>query len=102
MGKNRFGCLAATLCVLLAFSILLNLVLVSRKARHFAGPRPRAAPAPEFEEETVLNGSDSSSDKIALIPVRGLIGASIEGTLGETMVDDLKIELREALEDKHV
>src|SRR5205823_6096997 len=92
--------LAVILFLLLCGSILFNLVFV---AKSFSVGRGRfVARAPEFEEETVENGTRHTSDKIAQITLHGVISTSVSGSLGDTMVDDLKIALRQAIEDKHV
>src|ERR1700755_1118050 len=62
--------------------------------------------SPKFEEAVVVDskpgkdGKDTDA-KIAIIYLRGVISAAEPGTLGETMVDDLKIQLEQAaLDDK--
>ncbi len=102
MNKNRFGCLIVVLVVLLCFSVLFNIALVSAKSRRIGTSHLLTPRAPEFDEQTVVNASASTGDKIALIPLRGIISASRSGSLGETMVEDFKIELRQALEDGKV
>lgn len=102
MGKNRFGCLIAALVAMLLLSILFNLLLIGSKSHRLSSARLMTPRAPEFDEETVLNGTGGSADKIALISLRGIISASLGGNLGETMVDDLKIALNQAVEDRHV
>ncbi len=102
MGKYRFGCLAAVLVALLCISILFNLVFIAGRARPLASGHLHAEHAPKFDERTVINASRSTSDKIALISLRGIISSSRSGSLGETMVDDLKIALRQAADDSDV
>jgi protease-4 len=84
---------------------MLNLILISLRGHGHslatAVHKRRAQPV-EFEERVVLNGTGSSSDKIALIYLRGLISAGIAGSVGETMVDDLKISLQQAADDPAV
>jgi protease-4 len=63
--------------------------------------------APKFEEAVVVDGKPSKDTKdpdakIALIYLRGVITAAEPGTLGETMVDDLKIQLEQAATDDKV
>ena len=105
--SKRLGCITVFLLVLLCASLLFNLLLIGFKnARKIGGAHHgllSATPrAPEFDEETVVNSTSSTSDKIALITMRGLISTSISGSLGETMVDDLKIALQQAVDDKNV
>jgi protease-4 len=63
--------------------------------------------APRFEEAVVVDAKPSkdgreSDSKIALIALRGIITSAEPGTIGETMVDDLKIELEQAATDDKV
>ncbi|HSI14988.1 MAG TPA: signal peptide peptidase SppA [Chthoniobacter sp.] len=63
--------------------------------------------APRFEEAVVVDskpGKDQKDTdaKIALIYLRGVISAAEPGTIGETMVDDLKIQLEQAATDDKV
>ena len=62
--------------------------------------------APQFEESVVVDAQrDKGADrhaKIALISLRGLISSAEPGVLGETMVDDLKIQLEQAATDENV
>lgn len=105
MSNKRFGCLGIGLFILLCLSGLLNLILIAASAHRISslsGSRVRSADLPKFSEETVVPGSGKSTAKIAVIPLRGLISSSIGGTLGETMIDDIKIALRQALEDDRV
>jgi len=87
MSNKRFGCLAIGLFLLLCLSAFLNLILIAVNAGGVKQVRKRTV-APQFEERVVVNGSSSS--KIALISLRGIISSSISGSLGESMVDDLK------------
>lgn len=47
-------------------------------------------------------GARGSSDKIALILLRGLISSSVPGSVGDSMVDDMRIALEQARDDEHV
>jgi protease-4 len=63
--------------------------------------------SPKFEEAVVVDskpGKDQKDTdaKIALIYLRGVITAAEPGTLGETMVDDIKIQLEQAATDDKV
>src|ERR1700761_1975095 len=54
--------------------------------------------APRLEEAVVVDPKPQKDTKdpdakIALISLRGIISSSEPGTIGETMVDDLKIQL---------
>lgn len=63
--------------------------------------------APKFEEAVVVDSKPTkdakdTDAKIAVIYLRGVISAAEPGTLGETMVDDLKIQLEQAATDDKV
>ena len=96
MTTKRFGCLAFLL-ILLVLSIVLNLLLGAAAGRKLATGR-MIDRTPQFDETVVQKGG--SSDKIAVISLQGLISSSIEGVVGDTMVDDLKIALRQAADDE--
>jgi protease-4 len=57
-------------------------------------------PAPRFDETTVEDGNGPG--KIVQIALRGVITSSAAGEVGETMVDDIKIQLHQATMDKDV
>ena len=97
--NKRFGCLAIGLFLLLCLSGFLNLILIALNGPGFS-PSHKQGGAPQFEERVVVNGS--SNDKIALITLRGLISSSVAGSLGESMVEDLKIALEQATHDSNV
>jgi protease IV len=96
MSNKRFGCLVATLVLLLFFSLLANIVLMvacgGRAAAVTGEPR-------RFYEITLLPGDESTRAKIAVVKLQGIISTSISGALGDSMVDDIQIALRQALND---
>jgi len=62
---------------------------------------------PKFEESIVVESSTPkdpkiSPSKIAVIHLRGVITSAEPGAVGETMVDDLKLQLEQAATDKDV
>lgn len=96
--KNKpLGCLLIVVFILLVLSVILNLTFISRSGRINAS---LSDDLPKFSEETVDPGTSSS--KIVRIDLRGLISGTIAGSLGETMVDDLKLALRQATRDDDV
>src|SRR5437870_5172697 len=101
MEKQRFGCLGIGLILLLCVSVFFNLVLIVASSFKMdrVGIRGKA---PKFEEATVVDAIGSSTDKIALIPLHGIISSSMDGALGGNMVEDIKIALRQAADDKNV
>lgn len=99
MSNKRIGCLVIGLFLLLSLSAFLNLVLIAVSSGGIKQVRKRSF-TQQFEERLVENGSSSS--KIALITLRGIISSNASGSLGESMVDDLKIALAQASDDNEV
>ncbi len=92
--------------IILGLSLLLNLIfIVAQSASSSAGLV--TAKAPHFEEAVVVDaksGKDvkESEGKIALISVRGIITSAEPGAIGESAIDDLKLQLKQAGEDEKV
>jgi len=96
---RKLGCLSVFLAVALCASVLINLVLAA-SAFHRFGATPRfEEPTPSFREVIVQRGNN---DKIAVIPLRGLISSTLPGNVGETMVDDMRLALQQARDDDRV
>jgi protease-4 len=55
----------------------------------------------EYDEEVIEEGSDPH-DKIAVIPLAGIIAFEAEGSLGDAMVEDFKLALKQAAADPDV
>ncbi len=96
MSKPRAGCLLIGLIVVLAVSLLLNLALVAGRAKLEGG---LLTEIPKYEESVLVEGR---AEKIVQLPLRGIISGSVPGALGETMVDDMKMALRQAVNDPDV
>ena len=96
---KKSGCLSIVLFVLLGVSFFVNLILLM--ALGFSGLKS-AAPLPnqKFKETQLTPGS--SSDKVAVITLSGLI--SYNGGMGSdgSMVDDMKEAFRQAADDPQV
>ncbi len=106
MKNDRLGCLGILLVVILAISLLLNFVFIASNAARTASGFVMAG-APKFEEAIVTDakpakGAKAADTKIALIQLRGIITSAEPGALGETMVEDLKMQLDQAVEDAKV
>jgi protease IV len=102
MADRRLGCLSIFLFVALCASLFVNLVLTLAALRGFAGvarPEERLA---RFREIVVQPGTRTSTDRIALIMLHGLISSSIPGTVSDSMVDDMRAALVQAREDSRV
>jgi len=81
------------LTLLLAVSVLLNIGLIaafSMKKELKNG----------FTEETYLHGKGNG--KLVLIDLVGEIGGSVPGTFGDSMVDDIRLQLHQAATDDTV
>lgn len=102
MADRKLGCLTISLFVAFCASALVNLILGLTAVSQFAGDTHQQDPQSKFREIVVESGARGSSDKIALIQLRGVISSSLDGHVGETMVDDLRIALKQAREDDNV
>lgn len=100
MNRKQFGCIMAIVLILLFGSVLCNFALLIRGPHGLGGASLLTDRAPRFSETTVQDGRGPG--KIAQVTLRGVITSSASGTLGETMVDDLKIQLHQAAMDKQV
>jgi protease IV len=98
--QSRLGCLSVALFLALCLSLFLNFIFVLAKGARGASFATRSTP--KFEEEEVQPAQDGAEGKIAEIYLRGIISSSEPGSVGETMVDDLKLQLQEATDDKKV
>lgn len=98
--RNQLGCIAIALFLALCGSVFLNILsLFGRSTRSTVLHQPDL---PKFEEQLVQPGAAESNSKIAQISLRGIISSSMPGDLGESMVDDIKLQLRQAIEDEKV
>jgi len=100
---KKSGCLVAFLLVAVCASMFVNLLLLAligtRGAAAMAGVKVLSQK--EYEEEVLSEGSDSHS-KVAVIPLDGVIGFGMSGSLGDSMVEDFKAALEQAAADHHV
>ena len=101
MANRKLGCLSIFLFVVLCASLFINFVLVIAAFQRLGGVR-EPEPIPRFREILLERGTRGTTDKIALITMRGLISSSIPGTVGDSMVDDLRAALQQAREDDRV
>ncbi|MEI6351444.1 MAG: signal peptide peptidase SppA [Verrucomicrobiota bacterium] len=101
MSNKRSGCLWVALAIVLGISLLMNLVLAGRGKAMAGGMGDRAERKPERLDERVVAGGSGSS-RIALIPVRGIISSGVSGRMGESMVEDIRAQLRQASEDSKI
>jgi len=102
MTNKRFGCLGIGLLVVLGISLLLNLIFIAARSSSVGRSGLMPAELPKFDEAVVAVGSSGFDRKIAVISLRGMISSIEPGDLGETMVDDLKLQLKQAAADDKV
>ena len=99
--NRRLGCLSIFLFVALCASLFANLVLMAAAFQRFGGIR-EPEPIPRFREILLQRGARATTDKIAVITMRGLISSSIPGTVSDSMVDDMRAALQQARDDSRV
>ena len=85
--------------VLLGFSMLLNLSNVFDGLTALEGGSTRG---PGLKLDEVVIKDDDARDKIAVVPVEGVITSSPITAQGQTMVDVIKEQLKRAREDRRV
>ncbi len=100
MADRRLGCLSIFLFVALCASVFINFVLAIATFQRMGGLVREPEPVARFRE--VLLDRGAGTDKIALITLRGLISSSIPGAARDSMVDDLRAELKQARDDDRV
>src|SRR2546430_1330351 len=98
---RRLSCLSIFLFIALCASLFVNFVLMIAAFQRLGGTR-EAEPIPRFREILLQKGVRASTDKIAVITMRGLISTSIPGNVSDSMVDDLRAALQQAREDHRV
>lgn len=98
--SSFLGCSLAVLTLGLLASLALNGALYLALKLH----EPRAVtPAAENIQETEIIASDArTKNKVVVIDLRGIISYEIDGFLGDTMVDDVILRLRQARADQDV
>ena len=99
--NRRLGCLSIFLFVALCASLFVNFVLMVAVFQRFGGVR-EAEPIPRFREILLQRGARATTDKIAVITMRGLISSSIPGNVSDSMVDDMRAALQQARDDSRV
>ena len=98
---RRLGCLSIFLFVALCASLFVNFVLMIAAFQRVGGIK-EAEPIPRFREILLQRGARATTDKIAVITMRGIISTSIPGNVSDSMVDDLRAALQQAREDHRV
>ncbi|HMJ06345.1 MAG TPA: signal peptide peptidase SppA [Chthoniobacterales bacterium] len=102
MANKKLGCLSIFLFVALCASVLFNMILAVTTFKRIRGTATIEEAIPRFRELQIARARKGSNDKIAIIALRGLISSSLPGSVGDTMVDDMRFALEQAREDDHV
>ncbi|QSR84133.1 signal peptide peptidase SppA [Methylacidimicrobium sp. B4] len=97
--ERRVGCGTVSFLVLLAVSLLLNLIFWNALQMK-KGTSPDMKP-PEFPEEYVA-GDPDRDQKIVLIRLQGLIAREEPGQFSDSMIEDITLQLRQARDDRRV
>ena len=100
-GNRTLGCLSIFLFVALCASLFVNLVLMVTAFQRLGGIR-EPEPIPRFREILLQRGARVTTDKIAVITMRGLISSSLPGNVSDSMVDDMRAALQQARDDGRV
>ena len=100
-GNRKLGCLSIFLFVALCASLFVNLVLRATAFQRLGGVR-EPEPIPRFREILLQMGARATTDKIAVITMRGLISSSLPGNVTDSMVDDMRAALQQARDDSRV
>src|SRR5438094_8361814 len=98
---RRLGCLSIFLFVALCASLFVNFVLMIAAFQRVTGIK-EAEPIPRFREILLQRGARATTDKIAVITMRGLISSYIPGSVSDSMVYDLRAALQSARDASRV
>ncbi len=91
--EKRFGCFGILLFVVLCFSLLFNLITL------LGG----ASGTTRFHEQIVSKpAAPNVTSKVAVIKLSGLISSFEPGVVGDSMVEDIKLQLQHAVDDAEV
>jgi protease-4 len=100
MSQNKSGCLNSALIVALIISAILNIAYFAGRSSKGGIGSTQAVAGAKFTEEVVIPAAgDHDGKKIAVISLRGLISTAEPGEIGESGLDDLIAELKQARED---
>lgn len=102
MTDRKLGCLSIFLFVALCASVFANFILMVAVLRRTTGMVGQEELPARFREIQVERVERGSTDKVALIVMRGLISSNIPGTASDSMVDEIRAALQQARDDKRV
>jgi protease-4 len=101
VANRKLGCLSIFLFIALCASLFVNFVLMIAAFQRLGGIR-EPEPIPRFREILLQRGARATTDKIAVITMRGLISSSLPGTVTDSMVDDMRAALQQGRDDSRV
>jgi protease IV len=93
--SNRIGCLGVFLVLVLCLSLLFNGLFLVGEMFSVRDER-------KFRETEVTGPLPQVKTKIVVLRLDGLIANSVPGYIGDSMVDDIKLQLEQAIEDRNV
>jgi protease-4 len=102
MANRKIGCLTIFLFVALCASVFINFALVLAAFHRVGTVIREPEPLARFREILLQRGGRGTSDKIAVIMLRGLISSSLPGNVSDSMVDDMRAALQQARDDDRV
>jgi protease IV len=91
---NRLGCFGLFVVVLLVVSLIFNVMFFVANVSDGGGR--------QFGETLIAEPAAQVKTKIAVIRLDGLIASAVPGYVGDSMVDDIKLQLKQAIEDNDV
>jgi signal peptide peptidase SppA, 36K type len=86
----------------LCASVIVNIFLAFAVIGRVSAGGIREEPWQRFREVLIQRGGRVTSDRIAVIVMRGLISTSIPGNTGDNMVDDMRFALQQARDDDRI
>ncbi len=98
---KKSGCVIVALFLALCVSIFVNGLMLVGLGTKSAAKAVTVEPAKKFEEQVLVEGN-GNGDKIAVIPLEGIISNAATGSLGDSLVQDLKAAFRQAQEDPSI
>lgn len=96
------GCWISLLLLFLIGSVGLNALLLMALVMPDSSATRLATKTPRFEEQTYRSPQRGVDTKIAIINLDGIISSGVRGNVGETMIDDVRLALRQAVRDDSV
>jgi protease-4 len=82
--------------------MLVNVVLIVATSMKISGRGILPPETPKFDESVGVAARAGVEEKIALLSLRGIISNFEPGMLGETAIEDLKLQLKQATDDPKI